>query len=148
MRALVQRVVKGSVWIEGEEIAAIGRGLVVLLGIKRGDTSAAARYLAEKVASLRIFSDEQGKLNLSVKDVGGEILVVSQFTLYGDCQRGRRPSFAAAAPPEEAEPLYRAFIAALREQGVPVAEGRFQAHMLVRIDNDGPVTLLLEGEQR
>ncbi|ACX51534.1 D-tyrosyl-tRNA(Tyr) deacylase [Ammonifex degensii KC4] len=146
MRALVQRVARGAVWVEGEKIAGIGRGLVVLLGVKKGDTPNDARYLAEKVAHLRIFEDERGKLNLSVKDIGGEVLVVSQFTLYGDCRRGRRPSFSEAAPAEEAEPLYRAFLAALREQGVPVAEGRFQAHMLVEIYNDGPVTLLLEGE--
>ncbi|RDV82317.1 D-aminoacyl-tRNA deacylase [Ammonifex thiophilus] len=146
MRALVQRVARGAVWVEGKKIASIGRGLVVLLGIKKGDTPNDARYLAEKVAHLRIFEDEEGKLNLSLKEVGGEALVVSQFTLYGDCRRGRRPSFSEAAPAEEAEPLYRAFLAALREQGVPVAEGKFQAHMLVEIYNDGPVTLLLEGE--
>jgi len=145
MRALLQRVIKGAVSVEGETIGQIERGLVILLGIKQGDTEDEARWLARKVANLRIFEDEEGRFNRSLLEVGGEALVVSQFTLYGDARRGRRPSFTEAAPPEEAAPLVDRFCDFLREEGVRrVAEGRFGAHMLVEILNDGPVTLMLD----
>lgn len=148
MKAVVQRVARGAVYIDGQMFSSIGPGLVVLLGVRKGDTPADAQYLAEKIAHLRIFEDREGKLNRSVLDVGGAVLVVSQFTLYGDCRRGRRPSFTEAAPPDEAEPLYRRFIAELNARGVVTAEGRFQARMLVEIANDGPVTILLESQAR
>ncbi|RPF49855.1 D-tyrosyl-tRNA(Tyr) deacylase [Thermodesulfitimonas autotrophica] len=148
MRAVVQRVTRGAVHIEGHTYASIGPGLVVLVGIRRDDTPEDAAYLAEKIAHLRVFEDREGKLSRSVLDVGGTVLVVSQFTLYGDCRRGRRPSFTDAAPPAVAEPLYRRFIAALNARGVVTAEGRFQARMLVEIANDGPVTLILESERK
>ncbi|HBT48084.1 MAG TPA: D-tyrosyl-tRNA(Tyr) deacylase [Peptococcaceae bacterium] len=144
MRAVVQRVSRARVIAGGEEIGGIGPGLLVFLGVGIGDTVQDARYLAEKIAGLRIFADEEGKLNLAVKDVGGGVLVVSQFTLYGDCRKGRRPSFTEAAPPAVAEELYREFISAVEEQGLKVASGRFQAHMEVELVNDGPVTLLLD----
>ncbi|HIE12264.1 MAG TPA: D-tyrosyl-tRNA(Tyr) deacylase [Desulfotomaculum sp.] len=144
MRAVVQRVARGAVYVEGQTISTIGRGLVVLLGVKKDDAPADARYLAEKTANLRIFEDREGKMNRSVLEVGGAVLVVSQFTLYGDCRRGRRPSFTEAAPPALAEPLYRDFIAALNTHGAVTAEGQFQARMLVEIVNDGPVTIILE----
>ncbi|MCD6519812.1 MAG: D-tyrosyl-tRNA(Tyr) deacylase [Anaerolineae bacterium] len=145
MRALLQRVIKGAVSVEGETIGQIEQGLVILLGIKRGDTEDEARWLARKVANLRIFEDEEGRFNRSLLEVGGEALVVSQFTLYGDARRGRRPSFTEAAPPEEAAPLVDRFCDFLREEGVRrVAEGHFGAHMLVEILNDGPVTLMLD----
>uniref|UniRef100_A0A7C2E2D3 D-aminoacyl-tRNA deacylase n=1 Tax=Ammonifex degensii TaxID=42838 RepID=A0A7C2E2D3_9THEO len=147
MRAVVQRVAHGAVYIEGQTFSSIGQGLVVLLGVRKGDTPADAQYLAEKIAHLRIFEDREGKLNRSVLDVGGAVLVVSQFTLYGDCRRGRRPSFTEAAPPAEAEPLYRCFIGELNARGVVTAEGRFQVRMLVEIANDGPVTVILESER-
>ncbi|GFN23204.1 MAG: D-tyrosyl-tRNA(Tyr) deacylase [Thermoanaerobacteraceae bacterium] len=147
MRAVVQRVLRARVTVEGEEIGAIGPGLLVFLGVRSGDTVQDARYLAEKIAGLRIFADGEEKLNLAVKDVGGGVLVVSQFTLYGDCRKGRRPSFTEAAPPEVAEELYRAFITAVEEQGLKVASGRFQAHMQVELVNDGPVTLLLDSSK-
>lgn len=148
MRAVVQRVVRGAVQVGGQPYASIGPGLVVLLGVKKDDTVADAAYLAEKIAHLRIFDDREGKLNRSVLDVGGTVLVVSQFTLYGDCRRGRRPSFSEAAPPAVAEPLYRRFIEELRARGVLTAEGQFQARMLVEIANDGPVTLILDSEKK
>uniref|UniRef100_A0A7C2E1V5 D-aminoacyl-tRNA deacylase n=1 Tax=Ammonifex degensii TaxID=42838 RepID=A0A7C2E1V5_9THEO len=148
MRAVVQRVARGAVHIGGQMHACIGAGLVVLVGVGRDDTPEDAAYLAEKIAHLRIFEDREGKLNRSVLDVGGAVLVVSQFTLYGDCRRGRRPSFTSAAPPETAEPLYRRFIAELNARGVVTAEGQFQARMLVEIANDGPVTLIIESERR
>jgi len=141
---VVQRVSRARVIAGGEEIGGIGPGLLVFLGVGIGDTVQDARYLAEKIAGLRIFADEEGKLNLAVKDVGGGVLVVSQFTLYGDCRKGRRPSFTEAAPPAVAEELYREFISAVEEQGLKVASGRFQAHMEVELVNDGPVTLLLD----
>ncbi|MCW5875170.1 MAG: D-tyrosyl-tRNA(Tyr) deacylase [Anaerolineales bacterium] len=144
MRALVQRVRSGAVSVAGEEIARIGRGLVVLLGVGPQDGEAQARYLAEKIATLRIFEDGEGKMNLSLLDVGGEAIVVSQFTLYADTERGRRPSFVRAAPPEQAEPLVARFAELLRAQGVPVQTGRFGAEMQVEIHNDGPVTILIE----
>ncbi len=144
MRAVLQRVKHGSVSVAGKRIAEVGRGLVVLLGVGHADTPAAARALAEKTAVLRIFEDEQGKMNLSVRDVGGEALVVSQFTLYADARKGRRPSFTDAALPEAARPLVDLFAEHLRELGVPTQTGEFGAEMLVEILNDGPVTILLE----
>ncbi len=146
MRALVQRVTEASVTVEGERVGAIGHGLLVLLGVREGDTEREARWLAHKVANLRIFGDAEGKMNLSVKAVGGSVLVVSQFTLYGDPRRGFRPSFAHAAPPEVAEPLVETFVAALRAEDVPVETGVFRAYMQVALVNDGPVTILLEKE--
>ena len=144
MRAVVQRVSQARVVIDGETVGEVGRGLLVLLGVTHADTPEAAAWLADKVVGLRIFNDADGKMNLSVGDVGGGVLVVSQFTLYGDCQKGRRPSFIDAARPEQAIPLYDRFVAALRGRGLQVATGEFGAHMLVEIHNDGPVTLILE----
>ncbi|KAF0106191.1 MAG: D-tyrosyl-tRNA(Tyr) deacylase [Anaerolineaceae bacterium] len=144
MRALLQRVTSGKVTVDGKTVAAIGRGLVVLLGIGEGDTGEQARFLAEKTAGLRIFEDSESKFNLSLLDVKGEALVVSQFTLYGDARKGRRPSFSEAARPEVAAPLVEKFCEFLREQGVPTQTGVFAAHMLVEIANDGPVTIWLE----
>lgn len=148
MRAVVQRVRRASVEVGGEEIAATGPGLLVLLGVGRGDRGEDAAWLAEKIANLRIFEDEAGKMNRSLLDAGGEALVVPQFTLYGDCRRGRRPGFDAAAPPEEGEALYGRFVALLRRAGAPVKTGRFGARMLVALENDGPVTLLVESPPR
>lgn len=144
MRALLQRVSQARVEIDGEVVGAIGRGFVVLLGVAQDDGPAEAAWLANKVAGLRLFEDAGGKMNLALDDVGGSVLVVSQFTLYGDASRGRRPSFSHAAPPEQAEPLVEAFIAGLRDAGLTVATGRFGAMMEVIIHNDGPVTLLVE----
>ncbi len=144
MRAVVQRVSRGSVAIEGQVVGQIGRGLVVLLGVGHGDGEAEARLLAEKIANLRIFEDQAGKMNLSLLDIGGEALVVSQFTLYADTRRGRRPGFTDAALPDVAEPLVQRFADHLRAAGIPVATGRFGAMMLVEIHNDGPVTILLD----
>lgn len=144
MRALIQRVSYGKVTVAGQTVAQIGQGLVILLGIGHGDGDEHARFLAEKIATLRIFEDEQGKTNLSVLDVKGEALVVSQFTLYADTRKGRRPSFTDAALPEVAEPLIERFADLLRAQGVPTQTGQFGAHMLVEIHNNGPVTIWLE----
>jgi D-tyrosyl-tRNA(Tyr) deacylase len=144
MRALLQRVVRGSVRIDGRTVGEIGGGLVILLGVGADDTSAEAGVLAEKVANLRIFSDARGRFNLSALDVGAEMLVVSQFTLYADCRRGRRPGFTEAARPEIAAPLVEDFIARLRSMGFRVAAGEFQADMLVEIHNTGPVTIWLD----
>jgi len=144
VRSVVQRVSRGSVSIEGQVVGQIGRGLVVLLGVGHGDGEAEARLLAEKVANLRIFEDAAGKMNLSLLDIGGEALVVSQFTLYADTRRGRRPGFTDAALPDVAEPLVQRFADHLRAAGIPVATGRFGAMMLVEIHNDGPVTILLD----
>ncbi len=144
MRALVQRVTYGSVAVNGRLVSEIGHGFVLLLGVTHTDTSAEADWLAAKVAGLRIFDDEAGKMNRSLLDVGGSVLVVSQFTLYGDARKGKRPSFTDAAPPEIAEPLVDYFCQQLRAQGVNVATGVFGATMRVTIHNDGPVTLLLE----
>ena len=146
MRAVVQRVTRGSVTVDGEVVGRIGKGLVILLGVRNSDTEAEAQYLAEKCANLRIFSDENHNLNLSCLDVRGEVLVVSQFTLYGDTRKGRRPSFIEAAPPTVSEPLYKQFIAYLRDLGLKVAEGVFGAMMQVEIINDGPVTLIVESK--
>lgn len=145
MRLVIQRVSYGAVVVEGQVVGEIGRGFVILLGVTHGDTPSEAHWLAQKVVGLRVFADADGKFNLSLADVGGEVLVVSQFTLYGDARKGRRPSFTDAAPPEIAEPLVREFIEALRWAGVSkVASGVFGAHMDVTIHNDGPVTILLE----
>ena len=144
MRAVVQRVSSGSVSVGGEVLGSIGPGFVILLGVKTGDTQEDARYLAEKIANLRVFEDAEGKMNRSILEEGGEVLTVSQFTLYGDCRKGRRPSFTDAAAPAEAEALYEKFVSFLREMGLPVATGKFQAMMSVEIINDGPVTILLD----
>ena len=146
MRALVQRVTDGSVSVRGEVTGQIGKGLVILLGITNNDTEENAKFLAEKCANLRIFSDSDGKFNLSCFEEKGEILVVSQFTLYGDTRKGRRPSFIQAAPPEISEPLYRKFIDKLKEMNLKVEEGVFGAMMKVEIHNDGPVTLMVESK--
>lgn len=147
MRAVVQRVRSASVEVEGAQIARTGMGLAVLLGVGKGDTEREAKWLAEKIANLRIFEDEEHRMNLSLLDVKGEALVVSQFTLYGDVRRGRRPGFDGVAPPEDADRLYGKFVELLREQGVPVQTGKFQAKMLFTIENWGPVTILLETEK-
>ncbi len=144
MRAVIQRVSEASVSVGDEMLGAIGAGLVVLVGVTHDDKDEDARFLAQKIATLRIFEDADGKFNLSALDVGAAALVVSQFTLYADTRRGRRPDFLAAAKPEMAEPLIEKFAALLREQGLRVETGRFQAHMLVRIHNDGPVTIILD----
>jgi len=144
VKAVVQRVSRASVSVDGQTLGTIGVGLVVLLGIGQGDGEAQAQWLAAKIANLRIFSDENGKMNRSVLDTGGQVLLVSQFTLYGDTSRGNRPGFSDAALPDVAEPLVNRVAQLLAQAGVPVATGRFQAHMLVEIHNDGPVTILLE----
>lgn len=144
MRALIQRVSSAAVSVDGVQISRIGKGLLILLGVKTGDTTAEADFLADKCAGLRIFEDAEEKMNLSLSDVGGEVLVVSQFTLYGDARRGRRPSFTLAAPPAQSEPLYEYFVERLRTAGLRVATGQFGAMMAVSLVNDGPVTLLLE----
>src|SRR5690242_137866 len=144
MRALLQRVSRASVKVDEQTISAIGKGLLILLGIGHGDTEEQARFLAEKIANLRVFEDEQGKTNLSVLDVKGEAIVVSQFTLYADARKGRRPSFTDAALPEVAEPLVNRFVELLRDYGVPTQTGKFGAHMEVEIHNNGPVTIWLE----
>jgi D-tyrosyl-tRNA(Tyr) deacylase len=144
MRVVLQRVNRGRVSVEGNTVAEIGRGLVILVGVGPGDTQSEARWLAEKCALLRVFEDSEGKTNLSIRDVNGEAIVVSQFTLFADTRKGRRPSFIKAAPPEVAEPLVKSFAEHLDAQGVPTQVGVFGAHMLVEIDNDGPVTILLE----
>jgi len=146
VRALIQRVTRGSVSVDGKTTGEIGNGLVILLGVRNGDTEEDAKFLAEKCAHLRVFADEQGKTNLSCQDIGGEMLVVSQFTLYGDARKGRRPSFIHAAPPEISEPLYEKFIGYLEELGFKVGRGVFGAMMTVEIHNDGPVTLMLESK--
>jgi D-tyrosyl-tRNA(Tyr) deacylase len=147
MRLVVQRVARAAVTINGKVVGQIGRGLAVLVGVKRDDTIAAADRLAEKVATLRIFNDAEGKMNLSIADVGGAFLVVSQFTLYADLRRGRRPSFINAADPVLGEALYERFIQRLRDLGHHVESGRFGAEMLVAIHNDGPVTIIVDSEE-
>ena len=144
MRAVVQRVSRASVSVEGEIVGAIGRGVAVLVGVTHGDTEEQAEWLARKIAGLRIFEDDVGKLNAGLLDMDGAALVISQFTLYADAHKGRRPGFSDAAPPEVAEPLVEHFAQVLRDYGVPVETGVFGAHMLVEIHNDGPVTILLE----
>lgn len=144
MRLVLQRVSSARVLVDGVVVGEIGHGLLVLAGVTHGDTEEQARLLAGKVAHLRIFEDDQGKMNRSVADAGGSVLVVSQFTLYGDCRRGRRPSFDAAAPPGHARALYERFVEEVRALGLAVATGVFQAHMQVELVNDGPVTLVLD----
>lgn len=146
MRACIQRVSRASVSVEGEICGHIDRGLLVLLGVFHGDAETDARQLAQKIVSLRIFDDLQGKMNLSVGEVRGAVLVVSQFTLAGDCRKGRRPSFDAAAQPELAERVYEVFVQAVAEQGIPVATGRFRAHMMIELVNDGPVTFVVDSK--
>ncbi len=146
MRLVLQRVSSARVVVDGETVGEIGPGLLVLLGVTHGDTEVQARHLAGKVVGLRIFEDDQGKMNRSVAEVGGSVLVVSQFTLYGDCRKGRRPSFDAAAPAEQARALYERFVEEVRALGLPTATGVFQAHMHVELVNDGPVTLMLEAD--
>jgi D-tyrosyl-tRNA(Tyr) deacylase len=148
MRMVVQRVSEASVRVEGEVVGSIGRGLLVLLGVARGDTESDAAFLAEKTASLRIFPDHDGKMNRSVTEAGGSVLVVSQFTLYGDVRKGRRPSFDQAAPPETAKQLYERFVEMLRSRGLHVETGVFQAMMQVHLVNDGPVTILCDSPAR
>lgn len=147
MRAVVQRVRRAKVEVDGAVVGEIGSGVLVLLGVGKPDTAADAAYLAEKIAALRIFSDPAGKMNLSLTETGGAMLAVSQFTLYGDCRKGRRPSFDHAAPAEQARELYEHFVAAARRAGVRVQTGVFQAHMEVSLVNDGPVTLIVESPQ-
>lgn len=144
MRAVIQRVSRASVTIDEQIVGSIGPGLLVLLGITHSDQLADARWLAEKIVGLRIFNDVDGKMNLGLSDVGGAVLVVSQFTLYGDAQKGRRPSFIAAARPEQAIPLYEEFINGVKSLGIPVSTGRFGAMMHVELVNEGPVTLILD----
>ncbi|MBP8003322.1 MAG: D-tyrosyl-tRNA(Tyr) deacylase [Chloroflexi bacterium] len=146
MKALIQRVSQADVTVNHEVVGAIGIGFVVLLGVTHTDTPAEAEWLAQKVAGLRLFEDSNGKMNLGLADVGGSILVISQFTLYGEASKGRRPSWIAAARPEQAEPLIKLFIHLLQEQGLPVATGVFGAHMIVNIQNNGPVTVMVERE--
>ncbi len=147
MRAVIQRVSEASVTVDETVVGAIGRGFLILLGVETGDGEPQARWLAEKIAGLRLFEDENGKMNLGLADVGGAALVVSQFTLLGDCSKGRRPSFVKAAVPDEANRLYLFFSQVMREQGLTVANGQFQASMQVRLCNDGPVTLIVEAKK-
>lgn len=147
MRAVVQRVTRASVRVDEEMVGEIGNGLVVLLGVAREDTKQDAEYLAEKIAALRIFDDSEGKMNLAVKDIAGEVLVVSQFTLYGDVRRGLRPSWIDAAPPEVAEELYQFFVTQVRQSVAHVATGSFRRMMKVELVNDGPVTILLDSRK-
>jgi D-tyrosyl-tRNA(Tyr) deacylase len=148
MKAVLQRVSRASVTVGGEVVGQIGRGLLVLLGVEQGDTEADAHQLADKTIQLRIFDDADGKMNLPLTEVGGAMLVVSQFTLLGDCRKGRRPSFVDAAPPEIAEKLYETFVAAVGVQGIPVATGKFRAMMQVELVNEGPVTMLLDSRKQ
>ena len=147
MRAVIQRVKSASVTVEGEVVSEIRVGLLVFLGVAQEDTPADVDYMASKIANLRIFEDDEGRMNLSILDVGGEALVVSQFTLYGDGRKGRRPSFIAAARPEKADPLYQAFMDEISRLGVPVKAGIFQAMMDVELINDGPVTMMLDSNK-
>ena len=147
MRAVIQRVSRAGVVVAGAQIAAIGSGLLVLLGVENGDDKKAAEYLAEKVAGLRIFEDVAAKMNRSVLDCGGEVLLVSQFTLLADCRKGRRPGFSAAAVPEIAEPLCEYFVEQLKSHGIKVQTGQFRADMAVELVNDGPVTILLDSKK-
>lgn len=148
MRAVIQRVSEASVVVESQRVGTIGHGLLVLLGVAQGDTSLDVDYLADKTTGLRIFEDAAGKMNLSVAEVDGSILVVSQFTLLGDCRKGRRPGFSAAAPPELADALYEEYVASLRNRGMTVATGVFRADMQVALVNDGPVTLMLDSRKQ
>ncbi len=147
MRACVQRVQRASVTVDDEIVGEIGAGLLVLLGVGEGDSEADVGWLAEKICALRVFADDEDKVNLSLDDIGGALLAVSQFTLYADCRKGRRPSFTAAARPEVGEALYERFVAAITARGIPVATGRFGAQMQVALVNDGPFTLLLDSQK-
>ena len=147
MRAVVQRVTESSVTVDGAVTGSIGKGLMVLIGVEEGDAEKDAEYIAKKVSALRVFDDENGVMNLSVQDIGGEVLAVSQFTLLGDVRKGNRPSYFTASGPEEADALYRKVISLIEEKGIHVEEGVFQAEMMVRIHNDGPVTILLESHK-
>ncbi|MBC5997577.1 D-tyrosyl-tRNA(Tyr) deacylase [Romboutsia ilealis] len=147
MRAVVQRVSSSKVTVEGQVTGEINKGLLVLLGVTHEDTSKDVDYIIDKTLNLRIFEDENEKMNLSLKDIGGELLVVSQFTLYGDCRKGRRPSFSTAARPEHATPLYEEFIERVKAEGINVGTGQFGAHMMVDLTNDGPVTILLDSSK-
>lgn len=147
MRAVVQRVKEAKVTVDGNLIGEVGRGLLVFVGISTEDSNDDIAYLAEKILNLRIFEDQSGKMNLSVNDISGEVLIVSQFTLYGDCRKGRRPSFSRAAPPAQALEIYNNFLDTLRLQGVPIKTGQFREHMDVSLINDGPVTLLLDSKK-
>ncbi len=148
MRAVIQRVKSASVKVEGKLVSEIGAGILIFLGVAHEDTATEIEYIANKVANLRIFEDEEGKMNRSLLDTGGAALVVSQFTLYGDCRKGRRPSFIKAARPEVANALYEQFITALEQQNIPTQGGTFQAMMDVELINDGPVTILLDSEKQ
>ena len=148
MRAVVQRVKEASVRVEERIVGKVGYGLLILLGVGDNDQESDARYIADKIAGLRIFADDEGKMNRSVTDIGGEVLVISQFTLFGDVRRGRRPSFVDAAAPQSAIPLYEAVVANLKEHGLTVATGEFQAIMDVALVNAGPVTILLDSKKR
>lgn len=147
MRAVVQRVSRAQVTVDGEVTGSIERGLLVLLGVGEADTVDDAKYLAGKIVGLRIFEDGDGKMNLNLSEINGSMLVVSQFTLFGDCRKGRRPSFIAAARPEAADQLYQDFVQIVRQLGIPVGTGRFQQHMDVELVNDGPVTLLVDSRK-
>ncbi len=147
MRAVVQKVSQGSVTVDGQVTGSIEAGLVVLLGVEEGDTKKDADYIIDKVVGLRVFEDDDEKMNLSVKDIQGQVLAISQFTLLGDVRRGKRPSFSSAARPEEAKLLYDYFVEGVKNAGVPVGEGIFQAHMLLHILNDGPITILLDSRK-
>ncbi|TKB08450.1 D-aminoacyl-tRNA deacylase [Desulforhopalus sp. IMCC35007] len=147
MRVIVQRVSRAQVSVEGQVIGAIQRGLLVFVGIRKEDTEKDLQWLADKIIHLRIFEDTEGKMNKSLADIEGEMLIISQFTLYGDCRKGRRPGFSNAAPPLHAEPLYQQFITEIKTKGIKVATGVFQADMQVELINDGPVTLLLDSEK-
>lgn len=148
MRAVIQKVNFSNVQVENVEIGKINRGLLVFLGIKEDDVEKDLFYLVDKIVHLRIFEDQEGKMNLSLKDINGELLVISQFTLYGDCKKGRRPNFMKAAKPEQANLLYERFIEETRKMGFDTQTGRFQSHMIVNLQNDGPVTILIDSEKQ
>jgi D-tyrosyl-tRNA(Tyr) deacylase len=148
LRAVIQRVKNAGVSVEGKVVSSIQKGFLVLLGVEEGDTRQDLEYLADKTVNLRVFEDQQGKMNLSIKEIGGEVLVVSQFTLCGDCRKGRRPSFSSAAAPETAEAGYEEYCSQIEAHGIPVKKGVFRAHMEVELVNDGPVTMLLDSKRK